>query len=178
MFLAPIGPPVRANALALAFLGKATTRDGVKVWTTQGFYSGENCNPLTLEKCHKAWDLAMPTGTEVIANQSGTVVEAGPTGGNCGTTLVIEAGSGRRTRYCHLSQVLASVGMVVRKGDTVALSGSTGLSTGPHLHEQSCPGGSSCTLTDPRRTLQVSEALTWAAWLAAGLTVAYALTRM
>lgn len=171
MFLSPIGPPVNVSPLALVLFGKATTSEGVQVHTSQGYSGG--C-PL---HCHHAWDIAMPVGTPVIASHGGRVIESGDTGGSCGITVVVESGYGRRTRYCHLSGVAVQVGNIVRKGDVVAYSGNTGTSTGPHLHEQSCSGGVSCTLSDPRVTLALSEAAGWAALLIGLAAVTYALRR-
>jgi murein DD-endopeptidase MepM/ murein hydrolase activator NlpD len=167
MFLTPLGPPVPTPFAPLLLFG-------VPWRTTQGFRSGASCNVMTLEGCHKAWDIAVPIGTEVLATHSGQVVEVSD-GGNCGKSVVVESHSGRRTRYCHLSQQLVQQRQEVKKGDVVARSGNTGTSTGPHLHVQYCPPGPTCQLTDFRMALGAWEAVGWIGLLAAAALTAYAL---
>lgn len=82
---------------------------------------------------HKGVDWAVPTGTSVYASCGGTVAKAG-WGGGYGYVVYIDHVDGRQTRYAHLSKVLVSAGQSVKQGDKIALSGSTGVSTGPHLH--------------------------------------------
>ncbi len=82
---------------------------------------------------HKGVDWATPTGTPVYASCGGTVVKAG-WGSGYGYVVYINHEDGRQTRYAHLSKVLVSAGQTVRQGDRIALSGNTGISTGPHLH--------------------------------------------
>lgn len=82
---------------------------------------------------HKGVDWATPTGTPVYASCGGTVVKAG-WGSGYGYVVYINHEDGRQTRYGHLSKVLVSAGQTVKQGDRIALSGNTGVSTGPHLH--------------------------------------------
>lgn len=82
---------------------------------------------------HPGVDLAVPTGTPIYAAQSGKVVTAGTYGGY-GYAVVIYHGNGLTSVYGHNSQVLVSVGQTVKKGQKIALAGSTGWSTGSHLH--------------------------------------------
>ena len=82
---------------------------------------------------HKGVDWATPTGTPVYASCGGTVVKAG-WGSGYGYVVYINHEDGRETRDGHLSKVLVSVGQTVKQGDRIALSGNTGVSTGPHLH--------------------------------------------
>ncbi len=82
---------------------------------------------------HKGVDWAVPTGTPVKASCGGTVTKAG-WGSGYGYVVYIDHEDGKQTRYGHLSRVLVSVGQKVRQGDRIALSGNTGVSTGPHLH--------------------------------------------
>ena len=82
---------------------------------------------------HKGQDWAVPTGTSVMAASSGTVTRAG-WGSGYGYVVYIDHGSGVETRYAHLSKILVKVGQKVKQGERIALSGSTGVSTGPHLH--------------------------------------------
>jgi murein DD-endopeptidase MepM/ murein hydrolase activator NlpD len=83
---------------------------------------------------HAGVDFPAPTGSAVGAARSGRVVFAGSSGSGWGTLVVIAHGGGVRTRYAHLSRVAVKVGESVRTGSTIGLVGSTGESTGPHLH--------------------------------------------
>ncbi len=82
---------------------------------------------------HQAIDWATATGTPVWASCGGTVTKAG-WGGGYGYVVFIDHEDGKQTRYAHLSKILVSVGQKVKQGDRIGLSGSTGVSTGPHLH--------------------------------------------
>jgi murein DD-endopeptidase MepM/ murein hydrolase activator NlpD len=82
---------------------------------------------------HKGVDWATPVGTSVVASSSGTVTRAG-WGSGYGYCVYIHHSDGKDTRYGHLSKVLVSVGQSVTQGQRIALSGNTGVSTGPHLH--------------------------------------------
>jgi murein DD-endopeptidase MepM/ murein hydrolase activator NlpD len=82
---------------------------------------------------HKGVDWATPTGTTVFASSGGTVSKAG-WGNGYGYVVYIDHPDGRQTRYGHLSRILVSVGDKVSQGQSIALSGSTGVSTGPHVH--------------------------------------------
>lgn len=90
---------------------------------------------------HKGVDWAVPTGTAVVASCGGTVVKAG-WGSGYGYVVYINHEDGRQTRYAHLSKVLVSVGQNVSQGQRIALSGNTGVSTGPHLHFEMLINGS------------------------------------
>ena len=82
---------------------------------------------------HYGIDLAGPAGTPIAAASAGTVVEAGVLG-TYGNWVLIDHGNGVQTGYAHASDILVSVGQTVSAGETVALRGTTGASTGPHLH--------------------------------------------
>lgn len=82
---------------------------------------------------HGAIDWATPTGTAVFASSSGTVARAGWVG-SYGNVIYINHPDGNQTRYAHLSRILVSAGQSVSQGQRIALSGNTGVSTGPHLH--------------------------------------------
>jgi penicillin-binding protein A len=91
---------------------------------------------------HPGFDLAAPPGSPVHAADTGLVVFAGWSGLGYGNTVLIDHGNGFRTLYAHLSQVSTNCGARVEKGKIIGLSGSTGNSTGPHLHfEVRVPGG-------------------------------------
>ena len=84
---------------------------------------------------HHGQDFSAPYGTEVFATGSGKVIEAGWKGG-FGNCVVIDHGYGYRSTYGHLSKIDVSVGLNVKRGDKLGLTGSTGTSSGPHLHYQ------------------------------------------
>jgi murein DD-endopeptidase MepM/ murein hydrolase activator NlpD len=103
----------------------------VEGYMTAGF--GYRTNPWP--EFHKGVDLAADYGTTVRATAAGTVVEAGWTSGY-GIRVDIDHGNGYHTWYCHLSHAAVAVGERVVKGEPIAAVGSTGESTGPHLHYQ------------------------------------------
>lgn len=90
---------------------------------------------------HKGIDWATPTGTAVVASCGGTVAKAG-WGSGYGYVVYINHPDGRQTRYGHLSKVLVSPGQTVSQGQRIALSGNTGVSTGPHVHFEILINGS------------------------------------
>jgi murein DD-endopeptidase MepM/ murein hydrolase activator NlpD len=83
---------------------------------------------------HAGIDLAGPIGTPVYATADGTVGRAEWNSGGYGNLVELEHGHGIQTRYGHLSRTLVSAGQKVKRGDMIALMGSTGRSTGSHLH--------------------------------------------
>lgn len=99
---------------------------------------------------HKGIDWAVPTGTAVYASCGGTVSRAG-WGSGYGYVVYIDHADGRQTRYAHLSKVLVKNGQSVKQGDRIALSGNTGVSTGPHLHFEILINGSQ---VNPTKYLQ------------------------
>jgi murein DD-endopeptidase MepM/ murein hydrolase activator NlpD len=84
---------------------------------------------------HRGLDLVADYGDSVRATAAGTVVEAGYDGG-FGNKVDIDHGNGYHTWYAHLSRIDVHVGQRVTKGEAIAAVGSTGASTGPHLHYQ------------------------------------------
>jgi murein DD-endopeptidase MepM/ murein hydrolase activator NlpD len=85
------------------------------------------------QRFHRGMDIAAPRGTPIRAAGEGTVVFAGRRKGY-GNTIVIEHPDGRRTRYAHAERLYAQKGDQVNAGEVIAAVGSTGRSTGPHLH--------------------------------------------
>lgn len=104
---------------------------------------------------HGGIDFRVATGTPVHATGGGTVTTAGRNGGY-GNMVEIDHGDGLTTRYGHLSKVLVSVGDRITAGETIAKSGSTGRSTGPHLHYEIRRNGQAI---DPARFLKTARKL-------------------
>lgn len=92
-------------------------------------------------RLHKGVDWAVPVGTKIFASSAGTVVRA-DYNGSYGYCVLISHPDGRMTRYAHCSKLLVSKGEYVEQGETIALSGNTGRSTGPHLHFEIIINGS------------------------------------
>ena len=107
---------------------------------TSGF--GMRVHPITgVEKGHTGMDIAAPTGTAIHASGNGVVVFSGVKSGY-GNCIEIDHGYGYHTLYGHASKLIATVGQQIRRGDKIALVGSTGMSTGPHLHYEVIVDGS------------------------------------
>jgi len=98
---------------------------------------------------HAGIDFRAPTGTRILATAPGTVITAGKTGGY-GNMVEIDHGNGITTRYAHLSTILVNAGDKIATGEAIARSGSTGRSTGPHLHYEVRLNGEA---VDPMRFL-------------------------
>ncbi len=98
---------------------------------------------------HAGIDFRAPTGTRILATAPGTVITAGKSGGY-GNMVEIDHGNGITTRYAHLSTILVNVGDRITTGEAIARSGSTGRSTGPHLHYEVRLNGEA---VDPMRFL-------------------------
>ena len=104
----------------------------VKGWMTSGF--GRRISPFTGEPAmHRGVDISVPENTPLVASANGVVVRAGWDGG-LGNTIKIDHGYGYATLYGHLAKVQVRVGQRVKRGQVIGLVGSTGLSTGTHLH--------------------------------------------
>lgn len=95
---------------------------------------GDRIDPITGESSHHTGiDLGAPEGTPIPAARDGVVIAAGPRGGY-GNAVEIRHADGSSTLYAHASEVNVTPGMSVREGETIALVGQTGRTTGPHLH--------------------------------------------
>lgn len=97
---------------------------------------GFRIDPLTgaAGAFHTAIDIAVPYNTEVYATAPGTVIRASYSASGYGNAVEIDHGNGFKTLYAHNTSLTVSEGDVVERGDIIALSGSTGRSTGPHVH--------------------------------------------
>jgi len=99
---------------------------------TGGF--GERMDPLSGEDAfHSGVDISAPRGTEVEAAADGVVISADRESGY-GKEIVLDHGGGITTRYGHLSQIYVVLGQEVRRGQIIGAVGTTGKTTGPHLH--------------------------------------------
>ena len=101
---------------------------------TVSSHFGNRIDPFTgLWESHQGVDYPAVTGTPILAVANGTVTQAGYSGGY-GNLVEIDHGQGYTSKYGHASQILTRMGQQVQKGQVIALVGSTGHSTGPHLH--------------------------------------------
>ena len=95
---------------------------------------GYRVHPISGEKnYHMGIDIGLPAGTDILAGQAGTVTFAGDSG-SYGLVVVLDSGAGLVSKYAHCSGLLVGEGQEVKAGDVIARVGSTGNSTGPHLH--------------------------------------------
>jgi len=101
-----------------------------------GFKFREVHPVLGTPRWHYGQDFKVPYGTEVYSTGDGKVIESGWNSGGFGNFVVIDHGYGLQSTYGHLSEIKVSKGMNVKRGDLIGLSGSTGTSSGPHLHYQ------------------------------------------
>jgi murein DD-endopeptidase MepM/ murein hydrolase activator NlpD len=107
--------------------------------TTSGF--GMRRHPiLGYRRMHEGLDFKAGYGTPIVAVSDGRVSAAGRAGG-CGIAVRLEHGEGLSTRYCHMSRMAVGAGQSVKRGQVIGYVGSTGLSTGPHLHYEMYRGG-------------------------------------
>lgn len=115
----------------------AFTATGSLMMPTSGTPSsnpGPRIHPIfNRQSCHTGWDLAAPTGTPIVAADNGSVATI-TNGGAYGKAVMVAHGDGLVTFYAHMNSINVSVGQVVNKGQTIGTVGSTGWSTGPHLH--------------------------------------------
>lgn len=95
---------------------------------------------LGYTRMHAGMDFKASYGTPIVAVSDGKVSSAGRSGG-CGIAVRLEHGGGLATRYCHMSRMAVGAGQSVRRGQVIGYVGSTGLSTGPHLHYEMYRGG-------------------------------------
>jgi len=108
----------------------------VKFKLGDGFRFREVHPVLGTPKMHYGQDFEVPYGTNVYATGDGKVIESGWNSGGFGNCVVIDHENGLRSTYGHLSDIRVTQGMNVKRGDLLGLSGSTGISSGPHLHYQ------------------------------------------
>lgn len=128
-----LGAPVSAPAPAIsetAPASNASVIDGYEIGS--GF--GMRVHPISgVERFHSGVDIGAPTGTAVKSLAQGVVTFAGDRGGY-GNLVVVDHGNGYESRYAHQSELGVETGDTVAPGQMLGLVGSTGQSTGPHLH--------------------------------------------
>ena len=95
---------------------------------------------LGYRRMHAGLDFKARHGTPIVAVTDGRVTGAGRMGG-CGNAVRLRHDGGIDTRYCHMSRIAVNRGQSVRRGQVIGYVGSTGLSTGPHLHYEMYRGG-------------------------------------
>ncbi len=117
------------------------------VWPLRGVVTSEYGQRWG--RLHAGIDISAPTGRPIVAAQSGRVIHSGWMGGY-GNTVVIDHGGGFTTVYAHMSRVAAGNGSSVSRGAVIGYVGSTGNSTGPHLHFETRVNGNP---QNPRRYL-------------------------
>jgi len=106
----------------------APVGSGRFMWPVRGYWS------RGFTWYHYGIDVANSTGTPIYAADDGYVALAGQDTWGYGLQVILEHGNGYKTRYAHLSKILVKGGQIVKRGEKIALMGSTGRSTGPHLH--------------------------------------------
>jgi murein DD-endopeptidase MepM/ murein hydrolase activator NlpD len=125
-----------ANAIRAAQSGAGSVGSGAVsaaglIWPVNGtVVSGFG---MRWGRMHEGIDISASTGTPIAAAAAGTVIHSGWLGGY-GNLVVVDHGNGLATAYAHASVLVAGVGQSVSQGETVSLVGSTGNSSGPHLH--------------------------------------------
>ncbi len=140
-------------AIVLQALPLARPLQGEAVVTST--FGARNDPFLHTAAMHTGIDLKAPYGNEARATSAGRVISAGHQGGY-GNMVEIDHGYGLTTRYAHLSSISVDIGDTVSKGETIGLVGSTGRSTGPHLHYETRIDGEA---TDPMRFLNAAARL-------------------
>jgi peptidoglycan DL-endopeptidase CwlO len=113
--------------------GPVQQGSGGMIWPVSGPITSGFCERRSYEACHPGIDIAVPTGTPIRAAASGRVAIAGWVGGY-GNYTCIQHSASLSSCYGHQSSIQVSVGQQVSQGQVIGLSGSTGNSTGPHLH--------------------------------------------
>lgn len=125
----------RPNRTGIRFVGAASMPSGMPLaFTRLTSQFGNRFHPMSGRyQPHAGIDLAAPMGSPVMATADGIVNVAGWSGGY-GLLIQIDHGGAVETRYAHLSQLAVASGQSVKRGQVIGFVGSTGRSTGPHLH--------------------------------------------
>jgi len=134
-FLQSVRLPSTGDTAMLSMLSNTTP----SIWPVRGRLSssfGTRTDPFHGRGAfHGGVDITAPAGRPIVATADGIVTEAGWSGGGHGNRVVIMHGSnGLKTLYGHMTEVLATAGQVVRRGEVIGRTGSTGRSTASHVH--------------------------------------------
>ncbi len=113
---------------AQSYRPKSSSSSSSYIWPTQGILS------QGFHTFHEGLDIAGPTGTPIVAAKAGEVMTVGWDDWGLGKAITLQHADGTRTVYGHNSRLLVSEGQQVKQGQIIAEMGSTGNSTGPHLH--------------------------------------------
>jgi Peptidase family M23 len=163
----PIAPPVANTPIPAAKPTTYTNNSGANNSSVELIYPlmnparvtsrfGWRTHPLTgSRRFHSGLDIGAPSGAPVVASGAGFVVSAGWNGGY-GKAIVIQHNDTQQTLYGHLSEISVQPGQLLTKGTVIGLVGSTGNSTGPHLHfERRMPSAAgSWVAVDPSAEIQ------------------------
>lgn len=122
--------------------GRITSRYGYRINPISGKYG-----------LHTGLDIAAEEGTNIVAAYNGVIKDTGY-GTKKGNFVLMEHLDGSETLYCHCSEILVEEGTIIRAGETIALVGNTGWSTGPHLHFEIHRNGST---VDPLSVINEEE---------------------
>lgn len=135
------------SLIAGAGIGAGVVAEGIYIWPSAAgshvtSFFGMRVHPITgAYHFHNGIDIGAGYGTAVLAAADGTVTTAAYDADGYGHYVVIDHGSGNRTLYAHLSYKGVSPGQRVTQGQMIGLVGSTGMSTGPHLHFETYVNG-------------------------------------
>ncbi len=112
---------------------RASEKTKGTIWWPTSKFGYRKSRFTGLREFHQGYDLATKVGTPIVATANGVITFAGPKG-NWGNIVIIDHGHGLMTSYAHCDKVLKRNGEKVKRGDTIALVGDTGRSTGSHVH--------------------------------------------
>lgn len=139
LFLPGVAPRHTLDRLA-----EVREQENTYIWPAHGrltSFFGRRRLGMGTSNFHSGLDIAAPTGTPVVAARAGTVTFAGWSNRGFGNLVKIRHSGGAETWYAHFSRILVTVGQQVGQGEVIGRIGSTGISTGPHLHFEVHEGG-------------------------------------
>jgi murein DD-endopeptidase MepM/ murein hydrolase activator NlpD len=136
-----VGPDLPPLSVPDQYLPDAPMNFTGYIWPTKGVITSGYGRRWG--RMHKGIDIAAPIGTPVFAAASGQVISAGWNSGGYGNLVKVRHPDGSVTYYAHNSRLLVREGQIVEQGQQISEMGSTGRSTGPHLHFEVRPDGSS-----------------------------------